>query len=170
MVDAALRTVPVPAETAVFADVMIALGAPLARYSLRARGAKALAGLIGREVPAKIGTIEGDMACLGPDEWLLRAPAGTALPDCAGQPVSVVEISERQVCLVLEGPRAADVLMAGCPRDLDRLAVGRACRTVFEGVEIVVLRTGAYRFEVEVWRSFAAHLHLALTKAAAHLA
>jgi sarcosine oxidase, subunit gamma len=144
-------------------------GPPLARYSLRARDAGALGNLIGRPVPRKIGQIEGDVTCLGPDEWLLRVPHPTQIPDGAGQSLSVVEISERQVSLVLEGPRSAEVLMAGCPRDLGKFAVGQAARTVFEGVEIIVLRTGEQRFEVEVWRSFAPWLQLALTKAASHL-
>jgi sarcosine oxidase, subunit gamma len=149
--------------------VTITPGAPLARFALRGRDPAALARLIGRPVPARIGEIAGEVACLGPDEWLLRCAAGTSVPDGAGQPLSVVEISERQVAFVLEGPRAAEVLMAGCPRDLDKLAVGEARRTVFEGVEIIVLRTAEHRFEVEVWRSFAPWLELALTKAAAHL-
>ncbi len=150
-------------------SVLITLGPPLARFSLRARDPRALATLIGRPVPAKIGTTEGELTCLGPDEWLLRAPEGTTVPDASGQPLSVVEISERQVALVLEGPRAAEVLMTGCPRDLAKFAIGQAARTVFEGVEIIVLRTGAERFEVEVWRSFAPWLELALRKAAGHL-
>ncbi len=151
------------------AGVSIALGPALARYSLRGRDAAALGKLIGRKVPTKINEIAGEVVCLGPDEWLLRAEAGTRLPDGSGQKLSVVEISERQVALVLEGPRASEVLMAGCPRDLEKFAVGRAARTVFEGVEVIVLRTGEQRFEVEVWRSFAPWLQLALTKAASHL-
>jgi sarcosine oxidase subunit gamma len=149
--------------------VTITLGAPLARYSMRARDPAALVRLIGRPVPAKIGEIAGEVACLGPDEWLLRTAEGTRVPDGAGQPLSVIDVSERQIALILEGPQAAEVLMAGCPRDLAKLAVGEARRTVFEGVEMIVLRTGAERFEVDVWRSFAPWLHLALTKAASHL-
>ena len=76
MVDSAVRTAPVPAEAVEFPGVSIALGAPLARWSLRARDAKALAKVVGHKVPAKIGTSDGGMACLGPDEWLLRLPAG----------------------------------------------------------------------------------------------
>lgn len=169
MVDAPARTAPVPAEPAVFEGVTIALGLPLARYSLRARDAKGLGKLVGRKLPVKIGASEGDAVCLGPDEWLLRAPDGTVVPDGAGLPLAVVEISERAVTLVLEGPRAEAVLQTGCPRDLSRFAVGEARRTVYEGVEMVLLRTAPDRFELDVWRSFAAHLHLALTKAAAHL-
>lgn len=169
MVDAALRTAPVPAHPSVFAGVEIALGAPLERRSLRAREAGALGRLVGRTVPERIGQCVEGILCLGPDEWLLRAPQGTAIPDGTGQPLAVADISERAVTLVLEGPRALEVLCAGCPRDLSRLAIGEGRRTVFEGVEIVLLRTAEDRFEVDVWRSFAPWLHLALVTAASHL-
>jgi sarcosine oxidase, subunit gamma len=149
--------------------VTIVPGAPLARFVLRGRDHAALARLFGRAVPAKIGEIAGEVVCLGPDEWLLRCAAGTRVPDGAGQPLSVVDVSERQIAFVIEGPLAAEVLMAGCPRDLAKFAVGQAARTVFEGVEIIVLRTAEQRFEVEVWRSFAPWLELALSKAASHL-
>lgn len=168
MADAPVRTAPVPTRPAVFDGVTIALGAPLARYSLRARDAKALGKLVGCKLPVKIGATEGDAICLGPDEWLLRSSAGTVLPDGTGLPLAVVDISERAVTLVIEGPRAEAMLQTGCPRDLARFAVGEARRTVYEGVEMILLRTAPDRFEVDVWRSFASHLHLALTKAAAH--
>ena len=169
MVEESLRTTPVPAEPAVFAGVTITLAPPALRWSLRARDATVLAKLIGRKLPAAIGQVEGDVACLGPDEWLLRAAVGTGVPDGAGEPVSVVEISERSITLVLEGPQAEAVLAAGCPRDLARFAVGQARRTVFEGTEIILWRSAPDRFEVDVWRSFAPWMYLALTKAAAHL-
>lgn len=169
MADVATRTVPVPAEPAVYDGVTIALGAPLARYSLRARDGALLGKLLGRKLPGKIGQTSDDVLCLGPDEWLLRVPAGAGVPLGEGQPLAVVDISERALTLVLEGPRALDVLQAGCPRDLGILPVGEGRRTVFEGVEIVLIRTGDNRFEVDVWRSFAEWLHLALTTAASHL-
>jgi len=168
MADAPVRTAPVPPEPAAFDGVTIALGAPLARYSLRARDAKVLGKLLGRKLPAKIGASEGEVLCLGPDEWLLRTSEGSKLPDSAGLPLAVVDISERAVTLVLEGPRAEQVLQTGCPRDLARFAVGEVRRTVFEGVEMILLRTAPERFELDVWRGFASHLHLALTKAASH--
>ena len=149
--------------------VTIVLAQPMARFSLRARDAKTLEVLLGRKLPAKIGTTNGDIACLGPDEWLLRGAPGTAIPRGEGLPLAVTEIGERAICLIVEGPRAAELLMAGCPLDLDRFDTGRATRTFFETVEIVLLRSGEYRFEVEVWRSFAPWLHLALTTAAAQL-
>ena len=169
MVEAALRTVPVPAEPAFYVGVEIGLGAPLERRSLRARDAGTLSRLLGRSVPDRIGRCSDGVLCLGPDEWLLRAPAGTDVPDGAGEPLAVVDVSERAITLVLEGARAIEVLSAGCPRDLSRLGVGEGRRTVFEGVEIVLLRTAEDRFEVDVWRSFAPWLHLALVTAASHL-
>lgn len=168
MADAATRTAPVPSEPAEFDGVTIALGEPLARFSLRARDSEALAGLIRRKLPTRIGITEGGIACLGPDEWLLRASQGTRLPDSAGHAVSMVDISERAVTLMIEGPRAEALLQTGCPRDLSRLAVGEARRTVYEGVEMILIRTAPDRFEIDVWRSFAAHLHLALITAAGH--
>lgn len=169
MADVALRTDPVPTAPAVFAGVTVSLAPAMTRWSLRARDPAVLEGLIGQAVPRRIGASEGGLICLGPDEWLLRADAGTQPPNGSGLKLSLVEISERAVALVLDGPRAAQVLMAGCPRDLGRFAVGQAARTIFEGVEIVVVRTAPDRFEVDVWRSFAPWLYLALTKAAAHL-
>lgn len=168
MADAATRTAPVPAEPALFEGVSIALGAPLARWSLRARDAGTLAGAVGHKVPARIGATEGPMACLGPDEWLLRLPAGSTIPTGEGLPLSVVDISERAISLVLEGPRAIAVLQGGAPRNLAKMAVGEARRTVYETVEIVLIREAEERWSVDVWRSFAPWLWTALTKAAAH--
>ena len=165
MSDLLLRCEP---DCALFAGegVAIRLAEPMARYSLRARDAQALEDLLGLAVPRQIGASLGDIACLGPDEWLLCAPAGTVLASGSGLPVAITDVSERAVRLLVEGPRAADVLMAGCPLDLDRFAVGRATRTVFETVEIVVWRLRDDLFAVEVWRSFAPWLQLALTSAA----
>ena len=169
MSDSLTRAEPVSTEPLVSEGVTIALAPPMARFSLRARDRGALEGLLGRKLPAKIGTTCGEIACLGPDEWLLRSVQGAAIPLGESLPVAVTEISERAVCLIVEGPRAAEVLMAGCPLDLDLFATGRATRTIFETVEIILIRSGEDRFEVEVWRSFAPWLHLALTTAAAQL-
>jgi sarcosine oxidase subunit gamma len=146
--------------------VSIHLADPMARFSVRARDAQALEDLIGLPVPRKIGAMADGMACLGPDEWLLCAPAGTVLADGSGLPVAITDVSERAVRLLVEGPRAAQVLMAGCPIDLDRFAVGRATRTVFETVEIVVWHLRDDVFAVDVWRSFAPWLSLAFASAA----
>ena len=169
MSDALTRAEPNSPEPGSAPGVTITLAPPMARFSLRARDAKALEALLGRTLPARIGTTAGEIACLGPDEWLLRTTPGTAIPCGEGLPLAVTDISDRAICLVVEGARAAEVLMAGCPLDLDRFETGRATRTIFETVEIVLLRTGDTRFEVEVWRSFAPWLQLALTTAATQL-
>ena len=163
------RTEPVSAEAFVRDGVSISLAPPMARYSLRAHQAQALETLLKIKLPKKIGTTEGGAACLGPDEWLLRLPFGASIAMGEGLPLAITDVSERAVCLIAEGPRAAQVLMAGCPLDLDRFAVGRATRTIFETVEIILIRSSEHRFEVEVWRSFAPWLQLALTTAAEQL-
>ena len=169
MSDALCRAEPVAPEPFAVDGVTITLAPPMARFSLRARDRAVLESLLGRKLPAKIGATDGEIACLGPDEWLLRSAQRTAIPLGEGLPLAVTEISERVVCLIVEGSRAAEVLMAGCPLDLELFASGRATRTIFETVEITLIRSGEHRFEVEVWRSFAPWLHLALTTAAAQL-
>ena len=169
MSEALARSEPVSAPFFNGAGVSLSLAAPMARYALRARRPETLEHLLGFELPRNIGAIKNAAACLGPDEWLLRDPVGTTVDTGAGLPVAITEISDRSVCLLVEGPRAAEVLAAGCPLDLDRFAVGRATRTVFEAVEIVLLHTSDDRFEVEVWRSFAPWLKTALETAATQL-
>ena len=169
MAEALSRAEPVSPEPFAVEGVTITLAPPLAQFSLRARDRAALEVLLGRTLPAKIGTIDGEIACLGPDEWLLRGVQGTPIPPGEGLPLARTEVSERAICLIVEGPRAAELLMAGCPLDLARFATGRATRTIFETVEITLIRSDEHRFEVEVWRSFAPWLHLALTTAAAQL-
>lgn len=144
------------------AGVTLTLEPPASRWSLRARTADALAAAIGRPVPARIGETLDGLACLGPDEWLADLPAGTVLPDGAGQPVSVVDISARGVVIRVEGAGAARTLASGCPLDVERFAVGRATRTVYETVEVILWRESETAFRVFVWRSFAPWLWHAL--------
>lgn len=147
--------------------VSISAAEPMRRYSLRARDPAMLAAVIGHALPPRIGQTKGGIACLGPDEFYARLPIYACLPDGAGQPVSIVDISARALGITLEGERAIDVLAAGCPLDLARFAIGRTTRTIFETVEIVVTREAEVRWHVEVWRSFAPWLWQALSAAAA---
>ena len=166
MADALARSEPVPTEATRFEGVTIALEPPLSRYSLRARDRAALEVLLGRSLPAAIGAIDDGILCLGPDEWLMRANAGGDLPDGSGQPVSVVDISERQIAVSVDGARAVEVLRGGNPLDLENFPVGSGKRTIFEGVEIVLIRESETRFAVEVWRSFAEFVWGVLVKTA----
>jgi sarcosine oxidase, subunit gamma len=119
----------------------------------------------------------GDSAALwlGPDEWLLIAPArlASALPALLHRalgelPHSLVDVSHRQTALALSGPQAPTLLAAGCPLDLDASAfpVGMCTRTMLAKAEIVLWRTGSLEFRVEVWRSFAAYVSQFLAEAA----
>jgi sarcosine oxidase, subunit gamma len=168
MSDPLIRTEPVPTPPFVADGVTIGVVPPMARFSLRARQAQALETVLKVKLPRKIGATEGGIACLGPDEWLLRAPAGASIPMGAGLAIAVTDVSERSVCLIVEGPKAAQIIMSGCPQDLDKFAVGKASRTIYETVEIILIRDAEKRFHIEVWRSFADWLWTALTEAASH--
>jgi sarcosine oxidase subunit gamma len=104
---------------------------------------------------------------LGPDEWLLLAPAAAhdavaqALEAAlAGEPASIVDVGQRQLGFALAGPDAATLLAAGCPLDLDLAAfpVGACTRTLFDKTEITLWRTAPDAFRIEVTRSFADYL------------
>lgn len=168
MSDLLTRAKPARTEPFVADFVTISLAPPIARYSLRAQQAQVLETLLNVKVPKKIGATEGGIACLGPDEWMLRAPAGTVVPTGAGLAVAVTDVSERSIGLIVEGPQAAQNIMSGCPQDLDSFAIGKASRTIYETVEIILIREAEDRFYIDVWRSFAPWLWTALTEASGH--
>jgi sarcosine oxidase subunit gamma len=111
---------------------------------------------------------------LGPDEWLLLArdgdgPAIVKVLEAALIPLphSLVDISHRQLGLKLAGERAAPILNAGCPLDLDIQAfpVGMCTRTLLEKAEIVLWRTAETAFQIEVARSLAPYVSRFLEQA-----
>ena len=119
----------------------------------------------------------GDFAALwlGPDEWLLIAgehaaeeTAAALRAALAGLPHSLVDVSHRQVALEVSGPDAPLLLAAGCPLDLDAAAFppGMCTRTMLAKAEVILWRTGADAFHIEVWRSFAPYVSAFLTEAA----
>ena len=126
---------------------------------------------LGLRVPAEPCRAEraGERAALwlGPDEWLLLAPAaagptlGSALAaKLAGLPHSLVDVGHRQVGLAIEGGAGATLLAAGCPLDLhpDTFPVGLCTRTMLGKSEITLWRVAPETFRLEVWRSFAAYV------------
>jgi sarcosine oxidase subunit gamma len=126
-------------------------------------------------VPMRAHT-QGDRAALwlGPDEWLLLAPEAEgaalagALSGARGDtPASVVDVSHRQVGLVVAGPCAEQLLNAGCPLDLDQAAfpVAMCTRTILAKAEIVLWRTDGDTFRIEVARSFAPYIVAFLAEA-----
>ena len=119
---------------------------------------------------------EGESAALwlGPDEWLLISAerhaeeTATALRGAlAGLAHSLVEVSHRQVALEVSGPDAPVLLAAGCPLDLDIgvFPVGMCTRTLLAKAEVVLWRTRAETFRLEVWRSFAPYVSAFLAEA-----
>ncbi len=155
------------------AGVRLAAIEPGARLSLRLRREDGFAAVerafgvaLSREACRFAADGDRRAIWLGPDEWLLAAPladgeaiAGALAEALAGVPHSLVPVSHRSVGFAVEGPNAAALLNAGCPLDLSDTAFppGTATRTVLGKTEILLLRQSVERFEVEVWRSFAAY-------------
>lgn len=152
------------------AAARVALAAPCARLSLRARGNLApLEAALGLTLPVKIGRRTGaggvEALCLGPDEWMLHAPEAMVpgiAASCAAVypnlPHSLVDVSAREVTLVIEGARALELLTIGMPRDPESIALGEGRRTNFDGVTVILWRDDETRFRMDVWHSFSVHL------------
>jgi len=160
------------------ADFVLRVAPDAVRFVLRGGGdvRAAASAAFGAPLPEKLGQVgvSGVRAALwlGPDEWLLIAedealqPLAAALESAlAARLHSLVDVSQRQIALDLDGPLSARALSAGCPLDLRDSAfpVGFATRTMLAKSEIVLWRRGPARYRVEVWRSFADY-------AASHLA
>lgn len=164
-----------------FAAVTITELPPATRISLRLADREAAAGTLGLDLPSRIGlrAVAGDRSalCLGPDEWLVEAPAAAggaltaSLGDLAARlPLSAIEVSDREITLALEGPAVLDLLATGCPLDLARMPTGAGTRTVFDTVQMVLTREAEDRFHLTVWRSFAPHVRSLLDLAVRELA
>ena len=146
---------------------------PAARFSVRAGP------VVAAEIGATLGVALGSAACrasvagekaalwLGPDEWLVLAPDDTAPPIAADRPASVVDVSHRSTAIGVSGARAAWTINAFCALDLHAGAfpVGMCARTVFGKAEIVLWRTGADTFRIEVARSYAPYVWACLEEA-----
>lgn len=164
------------------AAARVVTAAPGTRMSLRARGDLGpLETALGLTLPTRIGARasagETEVLCLGPDEWVLRGPEAVApqiAQACDGvyktHPLSLVDISGRELTFVIDGPRAAELLTLGCARDLDTIAVGEGRRIAFDGATVVLWRDGENAFRMDVWHSFAHHLFLLLETGCRELA
>lgn len=150
---------------------------PAYRMSLRAPDASVpgLSKALGLTLPQqpKRSTSKGSCTAmwLGPDEWLvIEEGAKDPVKACGAVEAlhSAVDISHRNVAMLVSGPAAANTINAGCPQDLSIQAfpVGACSRTVLGKVEIVLLRTGDDSFRVECWRSFSDYVFAFLAEAA----
>jgi sarcosine oxidase, subunit gamma len=160
---------------------MLAALAPSSRFAFRGRSMAidkagiALDLTLPREPCRAIAKGERAALFLGPDEWLLLAPAieepalRIALRNALhGVPHSLVDIGHAHAALTVSGPAAEAVLNAGCPLDLDLsiFHVNECTRTVFAKTEIVLWRVRPDCFRVETPRSYAAYLWQLLSEAA----
>lgn len=132
------------------------------------RGGPAAVGSIGMDVPPPCrSTIKGDRALLwlGPEELLLLLPDGKILDEIGA--ASFVDVSHRNTALSVSGPRATYAINAFCALDLHLTAfpVGMCTRTLFGKAEIILWRTSAEIFQIEVARSFAPYVWACLEKA-----
>ncbi|HRP78786.1 MAG TPA: sarcosine oxidase subunit gamma [Aquamicrobium sp.] len=157
--------------------VSVTPAAPAARLSLRGPrdSVAALSQALGLALPEKpmASAAKGGRAALwlGPDEWLVIDDGGADLPAALGEVTafhSAVDVSHRNLGILVAGGSAEATLAAGCPRDLSLAAfpVGSCARTVLGKAEIVVWRTGEEAFRVECWRSFGDYVFSFLAAAA----
>jgi len=157
-----------PPEASLADGVDLAMLEPVTRLNVRAASPAASGiglalGILLPNAPNR-SMIQRDRAALwlGPDEWLILAPAdaATLIADAtkgAGDhPVSVVDVSHATVALELSGPRAAWCLNAFCALDLDPsvFPVGMCTRTLLGKAGILLWRTSADGFRIEVGRSY----------------
>lgn len=168
---------PLHLEEAGELPVRLGLAGPATRLSLRARpdAVGVLAGALGLALPMQpkhsVSIQSRHALWLGPDEWLLidedqsDPPAVLA---ASGAVHSAVDVSHRNVGIMVAGEAAAAVLNGGCPQNLSLSAfpVGAVSRTVLGKVEIVLWRRGETMFQVECWRSFADYAWTLLRQAA----
>jgi len=109
---------------------------------------------------------------LGPDEYLLldfalgdqpegesRALAAALEHATTQAPHALVDVSHRQFAIEVSGAHAAAILSGACPLDLDEseFPIGMCTRTILAKADIVLWRTRADAFHLEVWRSFAGY-------------
>ncbi|HEY1933443.1 MAG TPA: sarcosine oxidase subunit alpha family protein [Acetobacteraceae bacterium] len=160
-------------------DAALTLLRPATRLSVRAGSAAAATlgaalGVLLGSVPGRVVTARDRAALwLGPDEWLVVTPApetrlaAHAAASPGAVPGSVVDISQRHVAIELAGPRAAWCINAFNALDLDPhvFPIDACARTLFGRAEIVLWRTAAEVFRIEVARSLAPYAWACLEEA-----
>jgi len=162
--------------------LLIRPGIETARFSLRIAPSdlKAAGDAFGLALPEKMGELalsaqaEGQdrrAVMIGPDEWYLTAPLGEhdqIIADFAEiyetQLHSLVDISNREISLVVEGAQATNILQSLIAFDIEKMACPSGRRTLLERVQIILMRERQDHFRIEVWASFAEHVWYLLDK------
>ena len=115
---------------------------------------------------------------MGPDEWLLVGPEGTAeaiqstlTEALAGEHAAVVDVSAHRTIVDVAGPKAEELLNKGCSLDLHprSFEAGRCAQTMLARAEVILVRrhAAAPGFWVFVRSSFSRYLADWLADAAA---
>jgi len=129
----------------------------------------AVAGCVGVALPGEalsaMSSGNRSILWMGPDEWLVVAPADDreTLPAAlaaalAGRHAAAVEVGESMTVIALAGPRARDVLAKGCTIDLHPsvFGPGKVVRTLLAKTGVILHKSdGTPTFEVTVHGSFA---------------
>ena len=113
---------------------------------------------------------------LGPDEWLLTAPAGeerglapTLRSGLGGRHAAVVDVTESRTVIAVSGAKARDLLAKGCTLDLHPRAFrpGTCAQTGLSRAGVLLhLVDDTPTFEITIPRSFADYLWTWLADAA----
>ncbi|GAA4846785.1 sarcosine oxidase subunit gamma [Saccharopolyspora rosea] len=149
----------------------------LAQVALRVDPKSAAAERVGTALGAMLPTQPGEVAeagnvsvlWLGPDEWLLVGPRGSAeeiqetlTEALADEHAAVVDVSAHRTILDVAGPLARELLNKGCALDLHprSFEAGRCAQTMLAraGVILVCRDAETPRFWVFVRASFAEYL------------
>jgi sarcosine oxidase, subunit gamma len=120
--------------------------------------------------PTITGTVasgRADILCIGPTDWLLLAidPDASALLQRLDEASDASDfratnVSQTLARIRIEGPEVRDLLAKGCSLDLHPplFPPGRAARTRFAGMPVIVRCTGAAAFDLIVTRSYLDYL------------
>jgi sarcosine oxidase, subunit gamma len=119
-------------------------------------------------------TGDRDVLWLGPDEWLVVSPGGTAAiaaeleRSLDGLHHSVVDVSANRTVIELAGPSRHDLLSSACPIDLHPRSWGdgRCAQSVFGAAQVLLQeREGATRLFVRPsFANYVVDLLLAATR------
>ena len=137
--------------------------------------AEAIDRVLGIALPAAPNTVAGgathDALWLAPDEWLLVSKVEMGLcvrqddaaleralrPLLAGEFATVVDVSSGYVGFTIQGARAREVLLKGCPLDMhpNVFGIGACAQSHYFKAPIVLRPLAEHAFEMIVRRSFA---------------
>lgn len=92
----------------------------------------------------------------GPDQWVLVSGGSLVLPTSGdgSSDVTVTDLSHARTAIRVSGPHAVDVLLKGCPLDLERFSVDDCAGSLLGHVNVLLHRESDACFDVYVFRSF----------------